>query len=787
MIFSPLKVTNFLDVVPMCQQTDSLQQLFDLISAKPCHCLVVTTHHQYPVGLLLSHELLSYCFLNQRTASVSSSRLPLSENRNNPIKQFPHLIHPLTLLSSQTSITTISSQLLVSPPPNYVIVDEQQRYLGLLDLNRSLQGLTEFTSSTQPQIQDLRSLLISFPLPILLTTPTGEIIDKNTCWTEKLGDFQLHHLEINDFPNKLQFSTNAHHTYVAAQLASWQHHQDKKMQGEEYETTFAQNPDGWQFLAYPYPDNENQRSLILIIGIRLGKTQEDYRALEAKNADLLQLNRLKDDFLASISHELKSPITAVVGLSSLLTDQRVGDLNPAQERYAQLIYGSGRQLMALVNDLLDLTRLETGKLPLNPTNITIQEICDHAYQTLQENYGEQPLPHFQLAIEQIDEIKADEQRLCQMLVYLLDNAVKFTQSEGNIGLTVKADAKWVTFIIWDTGEGIPEEAQSSLFQGFQPPGQYFAPHYTETGLGLLLTQRLAKAHGGDLSFVSKVGKGSRFTLLLPRIQNLADDIGAEKDKNPKLVLIVETLSHFIEDLNNKLAELGYQSVISRTGTEALEKARQLQPTLIFLNPWLPLLSGWDVLTLLKSDPQTQKIRVILTDSQTDSSLKSYQADEVFSQPIAIEQLKSLLPKEEPEKIALASPKTEIPPLTLLLLYPNSASLLATTLVIPDDLALVHQLSKYSHRILQADDLSQAAMLATIWQVDVLVVKGDRLDNQRDYWHNLSQFPELSNIPLVSLDTATTEALDFQKTLNVFPYVEGVNPLWKVVQQAAQSR
>ncbi|MGK7943032.1 MAG: ATP-binding protein [Microcystaceae cyanobacterium] len=779
MTFSPLKVVNFLDVVPTCQPTDSLHKLFDLISAQPCHRLVITTHNQYPVGLVFTHDLLPYYPLNQRQTSLHSSSL----NWDYPISQFPHLIHPLVLLSSQTSLITLSNQLLAFSPPNYAIIDEKQNYLGLLDLNRSLQALTSY----QSKIKNFRWQFESFPLPILLITSTGEIIDKNLCWTEKLGDFQPQNLDLTHFSHSPQLSTTADHTYVAAQLASWQHQQDKNSQAAQYGDSFTENGDSWQFFTYPYPDHPDQPSLVLIVAIDLGKIKEHQRALEAKNADLLQLNRLKDDFLASISHELKSPITAVVGLSSLLRDQRVGHLNSAQERYAQLIYGSGRQLMALVNDLLDLTRLETGKLLLNPTIVTIEEICDRTYQSLKDNYGDQLLPHFKLEIEQIQEIWADEKRLGQMLACLLDNATKFTQSEETIGLTVKANGNWVTFTIWDTGEGIPEEAQSSLFQGFQPPGQYLTPHHAGTGLGLLLTQRLARAHGGDLSFVSKVGEGSCFTLLLPRMKESEDDICAKEDKNSKLVLIVETMSHVIADLSHKITELGYQSVISRTGTEALEKARQLQPILIFLNPWLPLLSGWDVLTLLKADPQTQDIRVVLTDSQTDSSLKSYQADEVLSQPIDLKRLKSLLPKEEPEKLGFSEPDTDVPPLTVLLLYPNSELLLSTPSMMPDDLALVHQLSKYSHRILQADDLEQAAMLATIWQVDVLVVKGDRLHNQKDYWEQLSQFPDLSDIPLVSLDQATTEALDIQDSLNVFPYIKSANPLWQVVHEAAQSR
>ena len=400
----------------------------------------------------------------------------------------------------------------------------------------------------------------------------------------------------------------------------------------------------WQFVKQPLSDK-----LILVMGQDVTEEHLVAKELAAKNADLIHLNRLKDEFLSCISHELKTPLTAVLGLSSLLKDKLIGELNDRQTRYAKLIHKSGRHLMTIVNDILDLTRMETGQLELIPEPVFIAATCKRAFeqakQLQQQEEKNPPGPsktdgaanpetsaqiEFTLEIEPgVSQLIADELRLRQMLVNLLSNALKFTEAGGKIGLKVNVWEGWIAFTVWDTGIGIPADKQHLIFQKFQQLESPLTRRFQGTGLGLVLTQRLARLHGGDVSFISSENQGSQFTLLLPpnppgnSSEEFPAPTSAESEllKPPyqtpiansrsRLVLIVEAVPKYIEDLTNVLSGLGYQVIVARSGTEALEKARRFSPEAIFLNPLLPLLSGWDVLTLLKSDPDTRSIPAIV--------------------------------------------------------------------------------------------------------------------------------------------------------------------------------
>lgn len=516
------------------------------------------------------------------------------------------------------------------------------------------------------------------------------------------------------------------------------------------------------------------------------------RELAAKNADLIQLNRLKDEFLACISHELKTPLTAVLGLSTLLKDQALGELNERQSRYARLIYQSGRQLMTLVNDILDLTRMETGQLELTCEPVQIQSVCDRAYSQAHQLQHEKEHDDdsaqetkFTLEIEPgLDMLVADELRLRQMLVHLLSNALKFTDVEGEIGLKVNRWEGWIAFTVWDTGIGIPPEKQHLIFQKFQQLEQPLTRRFEGTGLGLVLTQRLARLHGGDISFISKSGEGSQFTLLLPPCPPQVRRTDAESPPcslpNPscptrnRLVLIVETVPGYLDRLTEQLNSLGYRIVIARSGMEAIAKARGLQPRAILLNPLLPQLSGWDVLTLLKSDSQTRHIPVFVTATQAEKQ-QAYdnKADGFLSLPVQKQALlQSLNGLEEPE------PPTKSKGLTILHLSPvevcPQTDLHAQTgsdssnwsSELTDILNLQH--SELNYRILEADDLEQAELLARVWQPDVILLDASQIVDPLAYLTDLSLHPKLLSIPLVTLDHQTTEAANQISGLSVYP-------------------
>jgi len=576
----------------------------------------------------------------------------------------------------------------------------------------------------------------------------------------------------------------------------------------------------WQFAKIPLDSPELKvmsadlevplsSDLWLVLATDVTEQQQLCKELAAKNADLIQLNRLKDEFLACISHELKTPLTAVLGLSRLLVDQQLGELNERQARYAGLIHQSGRHLMSVVNDILDLTRMETGQMDLTLTPVTIRAVCDRALseataihtQTTKATTTAKPenarssAPQFTLSIELgLDQIVADELRLRQMLVHLLSNAFKFTELAGEIGLRVSRWEGWIAFTVWDTGIGIPEHQQHLIFQKFQQLENPLTRQFEGTGLGLVLTRALARLHGGDVSFLSREGKGSQFTLLLPpsppKTGFSEPEVGTSEDRktlhketrvipttarqrvstpsphhptsSQRLVLVVEAVARYIEDLTEQLKGLGYRVVIARSGTEAVEKARRLQPIAIFLNPLLPLLSGWDVLTLLKSDTATRHISVIVTATAAEKEQAfANRADGFLSLPVEHQVLAPILEKlcTTPEVPQLGLNSNQI--------IPAQTPLRIMRLVNPELESVNPHPSLREHRVIEVDDLDQAELLARVWQFDVVLLDVEGSVAQT-YLQQLIRHPRLAALPLVTCDVATTLAASQMPGLSVFP-------------------
>jgi signal transduction histidine kinase/CheY-like chemotaxis protein len=503
------------------------------------------------------------------------------------------------------------------------------------------------------------------------------------------------------------------------------------------------------------------------------------RELAAKNADLEQIGRLKNELLAAVSHELKTPLNSVSSLSSLLKDRKVGQLSDRQAQYAQLIYQSSRQLINVVNRVSDLSRIENGELELRRSRVEIHPCCDRAYQQALQLPDPPPKTSFTLEIESgLNAIVADELRLCQILANLLSNALKFTPSTKRVGLRVSRWGRWIAFTVWDTGIGIADRDQSLIFQRFQRLENPLTHQFEGTGLGLVLAQRLARLHGGEITFTSQEGRGSEFTLLLPFVERASiADRPIEPDTN-KLVLVVESDTPAIESLTTVLAAWGYPVAIARSGTEAIEKARQLQPKILLLNPNLPLLSGWDVLTLLKADETTRHLRaIVMADTEQQQLAQRNGADDFLSLPWQEEQLHQVVSYGSlPDPITTRK-------LTILWLTsgeqnpsPNAIDLhasqeLRASIAQADLNGLFHQ---HNCRILEVDDLEQANVLARIWKPDVVLLDSlVPLTDPIGYLDELAQSSNLANLPLVTLDPETTQAANrasqqYGGQLQVFP-------------------
>ena len=882
-----ITLKEFVSQIPSCFQGDSLEKILDAAESGHSETIAILNRQQFPVGIVNCHSLLclltKYCH-NRVTAYMSYDRLDKGETVAPPAKELKALIQPVTTLSSQITIGELlpyfqNAPLSINKNQIYLIVNSQGQLLGVLDTAKLLKHLvlnsqTEFNQPLTPLSIDRHvvSFLEAVALPLKLQTANGRILYQNSCWRKLIGETSLETKPIAQWWLKQQESSKSIESVDLPQLASncyclksnyhltprlalksasernsqltrngnYSPHlslEQKPSDRPDYNLDSIQplpttESDRWDYIQIPLnlaetniTEPNSPPSHWLVLAIASPETQPNLD--NSKDGELIQLNRLKDELLANISHELKSPLTGIVGLSSLLKEEKLGKLNQRQLRYAELICRSGRKLVNIVSDLLDLTSLATGKFDLKLEPIELEPLCQEVYQQVLTKleaiatansdtlYSDRT---FKLNIEPGAEIAiADRLRLRQILSHLLTNGLKFSRPQGKVGININYWADWIAITVWDDGMGIPElkqrshlqplldeiqtsfslEEQSNLNSEHSPP-----PSKQETGLGSIITQQLAQAHGGDISFISRVGKGSEFTLLLPSEPNRGDpcrqmDNVIPNGKANSLVLVVETASNQIHFTTSMLRDLGYYPIVARTGTEALQKARQFKPSYILLKPTLPLLSGKDLLTLLKSEPRTGNIflLVITTKENLASDRNLYQqADGFICTPLNKIDLASMLPavgalqddagSRNSSDSVNNQPVRQLPNVTILCVYPEPEfideskinSISNSNFNLKDwaerDWANHHSdidnIYNYHYRIIEADGLEQAHMLAKIWQLDTIVLDGSGLKEPLNYLRSLQASEYLAALPLVTLDAATAEAANKIEGLLVYP-------------------
>ena len=239
--------------------------------------------------------------------------------------------------------------------------------------------------------------------------------------------------------------------------------------------------------------------------------------LNATNEALLAASRAKDEFLASMSHELRTPLNVVLGLTEALTEGVYGAVSREQERVLARIDDSGRHLLALINDLLDISRIGAGQLALDVEEVSVDEVCRASLRLLRDAAEKKQITVAYAIAERFSTIEADARRLRQILVNLLSNAVKFTADGGRVGLDVYPDPETggTAFVVWDTGIGMAQEDVPRLFEPFVQLDARLARAHEGTGLGLALVSRLTGLHGGTVRVATRKGEGSRFTVSIP--------------------------------------------------------------------------------------------------------------------------------------------------------------------------------------------------------------------------------------------------------------------------------
>jgi signal transduction histidine kinase/DNA-binding response OmpR family regulator/CHASE3 domain sensor protein len=422
---------------------------------------------------------------------------------------------------------------------------------------------------------------------------------------------------------------------------------------------------------------EEKNQLILIRNLEIQKKAEE----------LTLTTKYKSEFMANMSHELRTPLNSILLLSRLLSENGGQNLSAEQIEYARVIQNSGQGLLQLIDEILDLSRIEAGKLPLEHTIVPVAEIIEDMRSLFGPIANDKNLELNFVTLERAPaQVETDKMRLEQILKNLLSNAFKFT-SKGSVTLTVGPSAAHPNFIgltVRDTGIGIPKDKHQLIFEAFQQADGSTRRKYGGTGLGLSISRELAKLLGGEITLTSQPGEGAEFIVTIPQFKMAAGELSAAapvtgpvREARPaglpengsvltlsevpaeipddrdnlapgdKVLLIVEDDTLFAGSLLEFTRKKGYKGIVAVSGDAGIRMARRFLPIGILLDVQLPVKNGWEVMDELKKDPHTRLIPVhIVSSFEVKSESLQKGAVDFLSKPMAFENMDNVFERIE---------------------------------------------------------------------------------------------------------------------------------------------
>jgi len=496
-----------------------------------------------------------------------------------------------------------------------------------------------------------RLLFDSSPDPIIVVKKTGEIVDINKAFEAQFGIVRNEAVGMNFDEMKI---------FSLQDIENVSNYAVKTINGEiqsPLEMKYI-HPSGElhtiEIRSYPIISGGNHMVVNTSRDITVHKQAEE--TLRLLNIEMEKALRLKDEFLANMSHELRTPLNAILGISESLEEQVSGPLNEKQLKYLRTISESGRHLLALINDILDLSKIESGRMKVELSKVLIEQTCQASLRMIKELAQRKELQVDYETDGLVNYLVIDERRIKQALVNLLSNAVKFTPQGGTIGLKISGDTnrKQAYLTVWDNGVGINKPDIKRLFQPFIQLDSGLDREHPGTGLGLALTAQMARLHGGRVDVESTPGRGSHFTITLPWDPSLEEKTMPNKEipmeektgqktrKKSGKILLIEDTDAVILFVSDYLQSLGYSVIIAKDGTTGFAEAKLSQPDLILLDIQMPGMDGYEVTRQIREDPSLSRIPIIALTAlamqgDRERCLKAGM-DDYISKPIYLKEL-----------------------------------------------------------------------------------------------------------------------------------------------------